>query len=100
VIYTIGHVENYLKAIADSPDGAIKKLGRCEPGERFPDGYTGGYAFKTVEDAQRRIDEAYPDRGFGVFGLDAEWEMDTTQNTNGWWHNLVNSSGIIVLEAA
>lgn len=96
MIYTIGHKENYLKAIADSPDGKIHKVGKCEPCERFPQGYEGGYAFLSIEDAQKRINEAYPERGFAVFGLLASWE-DTEPNPNGWWHNLLKDSEIIVL---
>lgn len=100
MIFTIGHTASYLNAIANSPDGKIQKTGRIEPGENddFPNGYIGGYAFESAKDAQRRIDEAYPDRQFGVFGLDADWEKDTIPNPDGgWWHNLINDSDIIVL---
>lgn len=98
MIYTIGHVENYLKAIANSPTGKIKKVGRCEPNDRFPNGYEGGYAFASREDAQKRIDEAHADKGFDVFGLDADWEKDTSSVVEGWWHALINSADVIVLE--
>jgi len=98
MIYTIGHTKNYLDAIANSLDGKIQKLGRCEPGDRFPDGYEGGYAFRSIADAQKRIDEVYSGQGFGVFGIEADWEKDTVPAQDGWWHNLVKNADIVVLE--
>ena len=95
MIYTIGHESSYLKAIADSPDNTIWKLGERLPCERFPDGYEGGCAFQSIEDAQRRIDEKYSTDGFVVFGIDADWEKDTEPNRAGeWWHNLLNDAEI------
>jgi hypothetical protein len=90
VIYTIGHRESYLKAIAEADDGKIEKLGKSD--ER-----PGGYAFRTCEDAQRRIAEAYADRRFAVFGLEADWELDTEPSPTGWWHNLLRDATIVVL---
>ena len=96
MIYTIGHEKNYLKGIADSPDGKINKIGKREPCEGFPQGYVGGYAFASVEDARRRINEAYPECGFAVFGLQTTWD-NTVSSADGWWHNLIEDSEIIVL---
>lgn len=107
MIYTIGNERNYLEAICQE-GGPIEKMGKAtmhEQRERWhqeawkPHDYPGGYAFKTAEDAQRRIDEAYPDRGFAVFGLLADWEQDTYPNPNGgWWHNLLVDVEIVLLE--
>ena len=98
MIYTIGYEQNYLKAIADSPDGTIQKTGKRAPCEQFPNGYEGGYAFQSIEDAQRRIGGEYPTSGFAVFGLKAKWETDTEPNQNGeWWHNLLNDAEIVTL---
>lgn len=98
MIYTIGHKENYLKSIA--ANGSIQKLGRRNPGDddRFPEGYEGGYAFQSTEDAQRRIDEAYPERGFEVFGLLTNWD-NTEPSKNGWWNNLITDVEIVILGA-
>ncbi len=75
------------------------KLGRQLPCERFPDGYAGGYAFQSETDAQRRIGEAYAERGFAVFGLLADWEKDTYPNPQGnWWRNLINDAEIVFLD--
>jgi len=90
MIYTIGHAASYLEAIRQR--GRIFKLGKT-------DQYPGGYAFETVKDAHRRIDEAYPVRGFAVFGLDVDWDRDTEPNREGgWWHNLLIDAKIIVLQ--
>lgn len=98
MIYTIGHEQVYLEAIADSPDGMIQKMGRRGPCKQFPDGYEGGYAFQSIEDAQRRIDLEYPTRDFVVFGMRANWETDTEPNReDGWWHNLLNDAEIVRL---
>lgn len=96
MIYTIGHNANYLQAIANSPEGKIYKTGKRDPGEQFPNGYEGGYAFQFMEDAQKRIDEAYPDRGFAIFGLLADWETET-EPSESWWHYLLIDAEIIVL---
>lgn len=95
MIFTIGHQENYLKAIARH--GAIYKVGRREPCDEFPNGYAGGYAFASIEDAQKRIGEAYEGRGMAVFGLLADWERDTVPSPDGWWHNLVIDALIVVV---
>lgn len=94
MIFTIGNRVSYLAAIKEN--GTIQKLGRGDCPE--PD-YPGGYAFMTAEDAQQRIDEAYSDRGFAVFGIMADWETGTYPNPEGgWWHNLLVHAEIIVLE--
>lgn len=97
MIYTIGHKENYLAAIREH--GAIQKLGRRPPGffDDYPDGYPGGYAFKTIEDAKRGLVEEDEHVTWAVFGLEAEWERDTTPAKDGWWHELLNDANIIVL---
>jgi hypothetical protein len=86
MIYTIGHRESYLRGLQQ---GVLYKLGRRKD-------YPGGYAFKTKEDAQRRIDEVYDD-SYAVFGLDADWEEDTVPSEHGWWHALIVDRPIIVL---
>lgn len=100
MIYTIGHEESYLRAVDEGP---IVKNGKAtiqEQKEKWehPLGfdYPGGYAFRTYEDAKKRINEAYPNRGFCVFGLNADWETDT-YSSGEWWNNLLNDVEIVVL---
>lgn len=94
MIYTIGNRENYLAAISDS--GKIQKVGR----HTQTDGtlYPGGYAFQTIEAAQQRIAEEGQVGKWSVFGLDAEWDSDTEQAVDGWWHNLLVDADIVVLD--
>jgi len=94
MIFTIGNRKNYLQFIMDY--GVPEKLGKQPPNERFPDGYPGGYAFLTMADAERRIQEAGY-RDFAVFGLDADWQEDTEPSTDGWWHNLLVDADIVLL---
>ncbi len=81
MIYTIGYSANLQQAIAK--DGPVKQLD--------------GYAFKTLTDAFRMICEINHLDDFCIFGLDADWENDTTPSTDGWWHDLINDANIIVL---
>jgi hypothetical protein len=94
MIFTIGHEENYLRSAKEY--GEVIKAGRRGPCERFPQGYEGGYAFKTAEEARRRIDEAYSGMGFAIFGLEADWEKDTGPTSN-WWHSLLIDARIVFL---
>lgn len=89
MLYTIGHKESYLSAIAESDSGKILKTGKC------PD-YDGGYAFVSIEDAQKRIDEAYSSFGYAVFGLKTDID-NTEQSEEGWWRVLKNDSEIVIL---
>jgi len=93
MIYTIGNKSSYDKAYAEAKAQGLPvlKLGR-------KDGYSGGYAFLTREDAERRIKEAYQDRGFEVYGLDAIWFHDTVPDTDGWWHSLIRDKPIIFFD--
>ena len=59
LIYTIGHTENYLRAIAKAAI-AGESIYKC----------AGGYAFQTVEDAARRMVETGHTDDWSV------WEMD------------------------
>jgi hypothetical protein len=98
MIYTIGHKQSYLKAIANSPDGTILKSGKQVPCKMNLNEYEGGCAFRSIKDAQRRINEEYPTSDYVVFGLKADWGKDTEKNQNGgWWHNLLKDSEIVVL---
>lgn len=100
MIYTIGHRVNYLKAMQEV-GGSIRKLGKRGSGEHtdFPMGYPGGFAFQTIEEAQRAIEEHDKLGEWGVFGLEADWEIDTEPSPDGWWHNLLRDATIIVIPA-
>ena len=84
LIYTIGHTGIYLRAIAKAAldDELIYK---CE----------GGYAFQTVEDANRRIVETGHTDDWSVWEMDAHWETDVKPAPDGWWHLLTCNADII-----
>ena len=95
MIYTIGHCINYRAAFKKY--GQLTKVGRRAVGSSdFPEGYSGGYAFRTYADAFQRIAEAGYS-GFEVFGLITDWE-NTAPSVDGWWHNLVEDAHIAILE--
>lgn len=100
MLYTIGHEESYRRGLACGP---LRKIGRRLPCDEFPDGYPGGYVFRTVEEAERRIAERYADAGYTVFGLliDA-WKWDlaygvVARSEDGWWHHLLVDAEIVPL---
>lgn len=86
-VFTVGHEETYDRGISER-GGKFKKVGRS-------DDYPGGFACRTPEDAERLIDE-FDKRGkWAVYELDADWDDDTVQSLNGWWHALLRSSVIM-----
>lgn len=63
-LYTIGHRNNYLAAI--QRDSTIHKS-------------AGGYAFRTVEEAQQAIDELRQPT-WAIWELDGEWDADVGED--------------------
>jgi hypothetical protein len=90
VIFTIGSQESYDRALHEATNlgRQLFKLGQTAD-------YPGGYAFRTVSDAERRIAEAYPGRGFAVYELDGDWDEDTCPAANGWWRHLTHNRPIL-----
>ena len=89
MIYTLGHKQAYLGAIAS--EGRIKKLGK---GIVEGQPYSGGSVWETFEEAQQVL-RFNP--GFMVFGVDADWKTDTEPEKNASFHNLLRDAWIIVL---
>lgn len=93
MIYTIGHAETYRNTMSQITEPMLKVGKGIWQGQP----YEGGYAFRTYEDAMRRIDEAYPDWGFDVFGMEADWDTETEPSEEGWWHHLLVDAPVIDL---
>ena len=89
-ICTIGNLESYTRAYKEF--GTVYKLGWREPGPEYPTGYPGGYVFKTLSDARRRILTTYPESRFAVFKLDTAWE--NTYPSDQYWHYLIEDARI------
>lgn len=96
MVYTVGNRGQYKKLLAQT-DGNVKKVGvRLVGSKSYPQGYGGGYAFQTIEDAQRFLDEhGYDD--YAVFGLQTTWD-NTYPTPDGWWHYLVEDAAIVDIE--
>ena len=86
-VYTVGHEESY--------DDGIKGLGKAFLKLGRKNDYPGGFAVCSVDDAIRLIEEQDKVGYWAVYELDADWEKDTVQSLNGWWHALINDSLIL-----
>ena len=90
-VFTVGHEDTY-------DDGMRNRYGFVKRGtwcSADGDLYPGGFACRTIEDAQRLIDERGHGRGWAVYELRADWESDTVPSTNGWWHALIKDSEVM-----
>ncbi len=91
MIFTIGSKKSY--QIAIDKNGILFKVGKQKD-------YVGGYAFRTFEDAQLRIENVYKDTDFIVWGIKADWNNDTYANPDGGnWHHLLIDAEIVSLIA-
>ena len=104
MIYTLGLTKSYLNAINERPE-PVKKTGKREPSEDWPEGYEGGSVWETREDAQAYVD-SLPNRecpewraeDFSVFGVEADWRTDTYQaHPEKPYRSLLVDSIIVVL---
>ena len=95
MIYTIGHQENYERAFQKHGEGQVVKAGRYAK----PDGtvYPGGCVWRTREEAQEYL-KKYPTLSWKVYGVVADWELDTAPNESGQpWHDLLRDARIVRL---
>ena len=88
MLYTIGNRLNYLATFQKM---AAETEGYHHKGE-------GGHVVQSIEEARRlRREEIDPEKDMAVFGVHAEWEIDTHPVDEGWWHLLKRSSPIVML---
>ncbi len=85
MIYTVGHSKSYRQCAEDH--GEVFKLGRNTE-------YMGGICFETYNDAQQYIKE-FNHPNWEVFGLLAEWGVDTDPDDQ-YWHSLLVNKEIII----
>lgn len=85
MIYTVGETEIYLKSFVNVYPERPRKLGRSEC-------YEGGSVWKTYEEAMNHCP-----KGYSVFGVNANWDNDTTPSNDGDWNNLLVDSELIIL---
>jgi hypothetical protein len=90
MIYCVGVKENYDRYFTEQERPL--KLGRVEK-----EGYPGGSVWKTQEAAQAFCENNH-DNKYGVYGVLANWETDTTPSLSGDWHDLLYDAELIKLE--
>lgn len=88
MIFTVGHEENYRKAIAQY--GVIQKMGETIE-------YQGGIVFETYEDAERHLKALGHQDDWCVWGVDADWITDTYGNADEGCQYLLFDKDIIDL---
>jgi len=84
MIYTIGHTLSYEAAFEQDP--AVEKQGRRE-------NYAGGSVWRTYEEAV-----VFAKDGFSVYGVQADFEEDTTRSAEGSWYDLIRSARLVKLD--
>ena len=85
MVYTLGHRRSYEAALAEDPQ--VKKLGRRPS-------YPGGSVWRTYEEAEAyRLAHGLHD--YAVYGVDAEWGVDTAPSASGPWHDLLRDATIV-----
>lgn len=83
MIYTVGNNKTYSKLFEDY--GEVLKQGRGN-------GYPGGSVWQTRAAAERHLEP-----GYEVFGVLAEWNLDTCPSGSGDHHYLLRSAEMVRL---
>ena len=93
--YTIGFTKSYDYNLSEIDD--CKKLGKQEISEDYPDGYDGGWVFKSIQEANDFIKKEKL-IGFSVYQLElpTSWDVDVNKiiGDDGAF-NLLNNSLIV-----
>lgn len=104
MVFTIGKESTYKDAFSQAKAKGIEvtTLGMKRSNEDYPMkskhpyGFSGAYVFQSRNDAMKFIGENQKD-GFGVYGLGAEWNVDTYPS-RGYWHYLMVDKPIFELD--
>jgi hypothetical protein len=91
MIYTIGHKESYEKGFEEfkfNPE-EFKKMGRHLD-------YIGGSVFKTPEEGREYLVRNCID-DFEVYGVEADWMLDSEENEHGEFNNLLIDARLVKL---
>jgi hypothetical protein len=86
-VFTVGHEESY--------DQGLLTHGRKFMKQGLRGDYPGGFAVKSIRDAQRLITEMNKRGVWAIYSLEADWEKDTVPSLHGWWHALVHTRRIV-----
>lgn len=86
MIYTVGHKASYDRYLREQGPQCYKRGPRGD--------YPGGSVWRTVEEAEHHAPE-----GYAVYGVIADWELDTTPSSRGDWHDLLHDARIVSVPA-
>lgn len=86
-VFTVGNAATYDAGMNEHGSG-FRKVGRRP-------NYPGGFACRTIDDAARLIEEFGKGREWAIYELYADWDRDTVQSEDGWWHALINDATVI-----
>jgi hypothetical protein len=101
-VYTIGRTSSYDEAVADAQDHM--KLGKRGPSQEFPEGYDGGWVWKTPAEANtfrvdhlREFEPEWDPTTFSVYKLElpTSWEVDVYKSGSSVYSSLLNDSKIV-----
>jgi hypothetical protein len=101
--YTIGRTSSYDQALAEAtPEKPIKKTGNHEVSAEWPDGYEGGWVWKTIEQANifrcidlQKYEPTWKSEDFSIYELEiSDWDQDTYAHSSGY-NCLLNDTQIL-----
>ena len=101
-VFTAGHASVYDEALSRYP--SLCKIGRREPSDAFPQGYVGGWVFRTREDAVAFAEAVHPEVPFrlAAYGLilPTSWEEDVSPEPGpDGVHHLLHDARVVALDA-
>ncbi len=95
-IYTVGNREVYLSTIKNATNGRMFKLGKDSPLAEA--GYPGGWAFLSIEDAQRMITEEGEEDSWDVFGLQTTRANLYKVVETDWWYHIIEDCDVLLMD--
>jgi len=93
VIYTLGHKPFYVRGfkVAEISGTPLLKRGRT-------DTYQGGSVWQARAEVEAHIAANQPRlENYAVYGVEAEWGVDTAPNAEHPWHDLLRDAPLVVL---
>ena len=83
MIYTVGKIDIYENYLDTDPDAAKGKTGSV---------------WQTLEDIQKYVNGNSSLRNFRVYGVEADWELDTEIIEGENWRSLIRSAKLVRLD--
>jgi hypothetical protein len=93
VIYTLGHKPSYVRGFKEAEINGVPlmKLGRTAT-------YQGGSVWQLRGEVEAHIAANQPRlENYAVYGVEAEWGVDTAPSPHGPWHDLLKNAPLVEL---